>query len=102
MTARSCRHDFAPEARDEAERLGGRARRACQIALHFGAAGAPHDVELLFGLDAFRGRLDAETRAKAGDRPNDDRAVTVAVDVLDEGAVDLDLVERERAQITQR
>src|SRR5689334_3440234 len=82
LRARLCRLLLAAEARDEIRQIAGRARRAHQIALHLGAASAAHDVELLLGLDALGGRLDAEARPEARDRLDDDRAVTVAVDVL--------------------
>jgi hypothetical protein len=56
-----------PEARDGVEHLGGGAHRAQQMPLHFGAAGAAHQFQLLGRLDAFRGGFDAQTRAQFGD-----------------------------------
>ena len=73
-----------------------------RVALHLGAAGAAHQLELLLGLDPLGRGLDAEACPEIGDRPDDHRAAAVALDVLDERAVDLDLVERERAQIAER
>ncbi len=53
-------------------------------------------------LDAFRRRFDVERMGELGDRA-DDRARAVAGEqVLDEAAVDLQLVEREALQIAQR
>ncbi|CKY89589.1 Uncharacterised protein [Mycobacterium tuberculosis] len=52
-----------------------------------------------FGFDAFRGDGDAETHAERDDRTHDRLAVMVGIEILHEGAVDLDLVERKAAQI---
>src|SRR5947209_15805153 len=79
MTTELRRRPLPPEARDEIGDIRCRDRPARQITLHLGAAGAPHDVELLLGLDAFRRGLDPEARAETGDRLDDHRAVAVAV-----------------------
>jgi hypothetical protein len=54
------------------------ARRAEQITLHLGAAEEPDMLQLLFRLDAFGGRQDAEVSRQAGDRLHD-RARIIAV-----------------------
>ena len=64
-----CGRDLAPEARDEVGGFAGRTRRARQIALHLGAAGAAHQLELLLGFDPLGGRLDAEAVARGSRSP---------------------------------
>ena len=52
-------------------------------------------------LDAFGGGLDAERVGKLGDRVDDRARAVAGQQVLDEAAVDLELVEREALQIAQ-
>src|ERR1700716_4625369 len=59
-------------------------------------------TDLVQRLDPFRRGGDAETLAEAGHRLDDGGAIALVGNVLDEGAVDLDLVERKAAQIAQR
>ena len=78
-----------------------RYRRAEQIALHFAdrAIGADQ-FELLVGLDAF----DHDRHAEVGRQPRhaaQQRQRPVAVDSLQEGAVDLHLLQREVMQVAQ-
>ena len=82
--------------------VGNRERPASQIALHFVAAFLEQDVVLRFGFDAFGQDRNVETAAEADDRVNDRDRLLIGTEIGDEGAVDLDLVERERAQIRQR
>jgi len=89
------------EPGDQVMGLGGRAGRAQQIALHLGAAGAAHQLELVLGLDPFGGRLDAEAGAQAGYRLDDRDVLAAVAGAGDERAVDLDPVEREAAQVAQ-
>src|SRR5689334_5000115 len=86
-------------ARHQPRDFRGGNRRAEQIALHLRAAELAQELALPFLLDAFGGR-----RHVAGfrnvDHGLDDRGRSVPVaDVLDEGAVDLDLVEGEAVQV---
>jgi hypothetical protein len=72
------------------------------VALHLGAAQGPHDVELRLGFDTFGGGRIAEAVAQGGDRPQDRQGAHRRRKLADEGAVDLDLVERESMQIGER
>src|SRR5579859_7482048 len=82
--------------------LGDRTRLADQIALRLRAALAAQHVELLGGLDAFRGRDHTEAPPQARDGPNDRERIVARRKLAHERAIDLDLVEREAAQIAQR
>src|SRR6266550_5154011 len=79
---------------------GGRTSK--QISLRLIAQLVLQELQFGIGLDAFREHGQAEAAAKAQYRPDNRRGLTVGVDRLDEGAVDLDPVERKRAQIGQR
>src|SRR5262245_9082027 len=72
-------------------------RRLARLAeiesLHRGAAAFADEVELVRGLDAFRGGLDAEHRAEACDGADDRHALRAFAERADEGAIDLDAVE---------
>ena len=57
---------------------------------------------LLLGLDAFRRRRHVAGGGDVHHRLDDRRGCAGAGDVLDEGAIDLDLVERETLQVAQR
>ena len=76
-------------------------RRAEQKTLHLVAAFGAQPVELVHGLHAFGRRGDVEAAAEAGDRAHDRHAVGALRQILDERAVDLDLVERKAAEIAQ-
>src|SRR4051812_10059063 len=82
--------------------LACRPRRAEEAALDFRAALCAQALELLNVLDAFRRRRHPEAQAEARDSPHDRDAVLAALELLHERAVDLDLVEREAAQVLQR
>ena len=73
-----------------------------QIALRLHAALGAQDLELLLGLDAFGGGDHAEARAEAHHGADDGDAIVLLAQFADEGAVDLDLVEGEAAQIAER
>src|SRR5580704_10872131 len=94
------------DARPQLAQHGGdfleRLRPAEQIALHLDAAFGAQDLELLLGLDALGGGDHAETRAEPRHRADDGDAIVFLAELADEGAVDLDLVEREAAQIAER
>ena len=53
-------------------------------------------------LDSFRGRLDSECVRKLGDCADDRARALASEQVLNEAAVDLQLVEREALQIAER
>jgi hypothetical protein len=85
----------------QADDLGMRPRAAEQKALALVAAFGAQAAQFGFGLDAFGGDGDAETLAEADDRADDRLGVGVGAEIAHEGLVDLDLVEREAAQIAQ-
>src|SRR5262249_7282476 len=87
---------------DELAHVAGVARRAEQIALHLRAPFRPHVVELRRRLDTLRGGDDAETAPETCHRLDDGGAVCLLRQVANERTVDLDLVEREAAQIAER
>ena len=86
--------------RDLVDRLG-RPRFCEQKALHLVAAGEPQQHALLVGLDAFGQHFHAERMAERDDRLDDGAGMAGSAQRADEGAVDLDLAEREFLQIAQ-
>ena len=85
----------------EAE-LVGRQRTAEQVALQLLAAGQAELFRLLGRFDALGRDGHAEPLGDVADGADDDAVVVARRQVLDEGAVDLDLVEGEAAQVAQR
>src|SRR5262245_31384325 len=83
---------------DLSRRLG----LAEEVALHFGAADILQRLHLLLSLDAFRGRHHVEALCEPRNRVHDRKRLGRARDILNERAIDLDLVERKAAQIAQR
>lgn len=73
-----------------------------QMPLHLLASRALDLRQLLLAFDALGGRHHAKTRRQVGDGPDDRLTVFPADDLLHEAPVDLDLVEREAAQIVER
>jgi len=73
-----------------------------QEALAFVAALAAQAAQFGLGLDAFGGDRHAEAAAERDDRADDRLRIVIGIEVAHERLVDLDLVERERAQIAQR
>ena len=67
-----------------------------------GDAFGAHPRELVTGLDALRRALHAEVGGEARHGPHDRQAVALGAEVADEGAVDLDAVEREGAEVGER
>src|SRR3954463_6138578 len=53
-------------------------------------------------LHALRGGLDIERVGELGDRPDDRARPLAGEEIMDEAAVDLQFVEREALQITER
>src|SRR5207244_13247092 len=96
----ACRDQAAlgPQERND---FGLRAGAAEQKALALLAAFGAQAAQLGFGFDAFGGDGDAEPLAEADDGTDDRLRVAIGIDFLHEGAVDLDLVERKTAQVTQ-
>src|SRR5258705_288808 len=79
-----------------------RRRLADEIALHRVAPLVGEEGELLLGFDAFGYDRHLEPMAEADHRADDRGRLRVAPEIHDKGAVDLDLVERERLQVAQR
>src|SRR5262249_26173009 len=79
----------------------GAAGAAEAVALHHVHAGRAQEELLLGRLDAFGGHLHAETAAEADHGVDDRGRIRGALDRVHEAAVDLELVEREAAQIEQ-
>src|SRR4051812_32745946 len=93
---------YCAQRLDHASDLRGRGGLAEIISLHGGAAAFADEVELFNRLHTLRRGLDAEHRAEAGDGADDRHTLRAFTDRADEGAVDLDAVERKSAQIAQR
>src|ERR1700756_306168 len=91
----------APESGEQACDFTCRLRRAEQKSLHLVAAFIAQPIELVHRFHALGRRRDVETAAKAGNRPHDRDTIGPHGNVLDEGAVDLDLVEWKASQIAQ-
>src|SRR5262249_56759728 len=70
-------------------------------ALHGMDAGCTQEELLVGGLYALGRDLHAKTAAETDDRMNDGRCVGRLFDRADKAAIDLELVERETAQIQQ-
>src|ERR1700674_4207341 len=77
-------------------------RAAEQISLHLVTHLVLQELQLSAGLDAFGEHRQAQSATEAQYRQDDRRGLTIGIDRLDEGAIDLDPVERKRAQIGQR
>src|SRR3954464_6130606 len=95
-------HGIGDAAADQDSILPDRRGLAEQIALHRVAAFLRQETELLDGLDALGDDRHFEAMAKIDDGAHDRRRLRIPAEIDDEGAVDLDLVERERLQIAQR
>src|ERR1700747_109981 len=78
---------------DHEPQLRSRARTADQEALGLLAAGSPHELELLFGLDTFGGRNDPKLPPEICDGTNNRGAIAATRHFPHERLVDLDLVE---------
>jgi hypothetical protein len=63
------------------------------------AAERLHALELGFALDAFGGDRDAERAGHGGDRAHDRLVGGLGVDLAQERAVDLQLLDRQQAQV---
>ena len=53
------------------------------------------------GFDAFRNHCLAQAMGQADGRVADDRTIGVVTDLADEGAVELEVIDREHVQVTQ-
>src|SRR4029450_6693147 len=105
--ARSCSGASAPllglqlcdlaaiAGKDDAFEMADRVGPADQIALNLVAALGAQGFELLGGLDPFRHHRHAEAVAESDHRADDRLRLRIADHVVDEAAVDLDLVEGE-------
>ena len=72
-----------------------------QIALSLGAAARLQPDPLLLGLDPFCRRTDVEAAREVEHRLDDGHRLFVFVNFAHEGLIDLQSVERERAQVGQ-
>ena len=81
---------------------GGRQRAAHQEPLHQVAALAAQELQLLEALDALGHDLQVEVVAEADDGAHDGGILGVHREVVDEGAVDLERVEREALEVVER
>src|ERR687889_815260 len=79
----------------------GRDWAAEEVALRFAATELAEAVQLLGRLNALGDRGHVQLRAELYDQLDDGLGI-VLPETVDEGAVDLDLVEREGAEITER
>src|SRR5581483_1834420 len=86
----------------EVAEAGDMGRLSDEISLNLIAVFRAQETQLLTGLDTFRQHRQIQPAPDAEHRANDGRRLFVGVDRLDEGAVDLDLVEREGPQVRQR
>jgi hypothetical protein len=87
---------------DQSRNIPNRRRPAEQISLQVRAILQRKMDCLRIGLHPLGGDGHSERLAKPDDRTDDRHRTLVVWQVLDEAAVDLDLVEREAAQIAQR
>ena len=81
--------------------LAGRALTE-QIALHLGAADRLQSFQSLLCLDTFRDRNHIQAIYQAGDSVHDGERLCAIRDILNKRLVDLDLIEQEAPQITER
>src|SRR5262249_7395770 len=86
-------------AQDHAVDRGARRRPGEQETLHLVAAGEPQQDALLLGLDALAQHGQPERAAERHDRLDDHAAVGGAAERRNELLVDLELVDREAAQV---
>ena len=90
------------QGRDHGVDLARVDRRAEVVALRQATAFGVEHRELLGALDALGDRVEAEAAAEAEERAQDRLRARIVLQRADEGAVELDLVEREAAQIAER
>src|SRR5437763_16197744 len=95
-------HGVAADAANQPAIVADRQGFADEIALHRVAAFIRQEAELLLGFHALGDDRHLKAVAETDDGPDDRRRVRVPSDIYDEGAVDLDLVERKRLQGAQR
>jgi hypothetical protein len=86
---------------EETDQFGRWHGPAVAVALGLVAAFRAQEVRLGLGFHAFGVGRNAEARAEAYDRADDRCSVGAAAEIGHEGAVDLDLVEGEAAQIAE-
>src|SRR5262245_45722667 len=91
---RCLRRRVLAEAREQLGDRRCRLRRAEQKSLYLVVALGPKLIQLLPGLDTFRSGGDAEALRKSRNGPDNCDAVSAIRQIADEGAIDLDLVER--------
>src|SRR5215469_11031827 len=94
-------HRLAALAREHAVDRDTRRRPGAQEPLHLVAAGEAQKDALLLGLHPLAQHREAERAAERHDRLDDHAAVRRAAERRDELLVDLELVDREAAQIAE-
>ena len=77
-------------------------RPAEVVALHLVAPLLPQQLHVRLGLDAFRGDREPERVPERDDRGRDRRVVGIGGDLANEGAVDLQRVQREVLEVAER
>src|SRR5436190_3344053 len=95
-------HGIAAGAANQPGIVADRQRFADEITLHRVAALIRKEAELLLGFHALGDDGHLQAVAETDDGPDDRRRLRIPSEIDDEGAVDLDLVERKRLQVTQR
>ena len=80
----------------------GRDRPADQEPLHLIASGVLDETELSRSLHPLRRGLDAEPAAQRHDGTDDRRTGRIIGQLADEGAIDLDAIERQMMELSQR
>src|ERR1700704_4301324 len=86
----------------EVAKTGDGGRASEQIALHLVTLFVLQELQFGVSLDAFRQHRQTKSASETEHGTDDGRGLIVGVDRLDERAVDLDLVERKRAQVRER
>ena len=92
----------AGAALQQLEQLAGRQRLREQIALHLIATVAAQQLELTARLDPFGDHLESQAFRQRDDCLRDRSVVRIGGDVLNEGLVDLERLDREALEVKQR
>src|SRR3954451_9208657 len=95
-------HGVAADAANQPGIVADRQRFADEIALHRVAAFIRKEAELLLSFNALGDDRHLKPVAETDDSSDDRSRLRVPSEIDDEGAVDLDLVERKRLQVAQR
>ena len=104
MIAAATSHARFPDLFEQRQRDFGAGQRPTEvITLHLDACLGTQNIQLIAGFDALGCRCLAEADGKSNHRARQQaRFIVGARQFIDEAAIDLDLVERELLQKTQR